>query len=93
VKVRQEAETLLRQTDAAVTFLRPWYVLGPGRWWPAAMLPAYKILERIPATREGAERFGLVTVRQMLAALVEAVEKPPASVRILDVPAIRAARL
>lgn len=93
VKVRQEAETLLRQTDATVTFLRPWYVLGPGRWWPAALLPLYKILERIPATRKGAERFGLVTVSQILAALVQAAEKPPASVRILDVPAIRAARL
>ncbi|MDQ3000260.1 MAG: NAD(P)H-binding protein [Fibrobacterota bacterium] len=92
VKIRQEAETLLRQTNATVTFLRPWYVLGPGRWWPAALLPVYKVLERIPATREGAERFGLVTVRQILAALVQAAEKPPASVRILDVPAIRAAR-
>jgi hypothetical protein len=93
VKVRQEAETLLRQSDAAVSFLRPWYVLGPGHRWPALLLPIYAALERVPATREGALRFGLVTVGQMLAALVQAVEKSPAMVQILDVPAIRQARL
>jgi hypothetical protein len=38
---------------------------------------------------------GLVTLAQMVAALVQAVEDPPATgtVRIVDVPAIRAARL
>jgi uncharacterized protein YbjT (DUF2867 family) len=93
VQVRQEAETLLRQSDAAVSFLRPWYVLGPGHRWPTLLRPLYSALERVPATREGALRFGLVTVDQMLAALVQAVEKPPAMVQILDVPAIRQARL
>jgi hypothetical protein len=92
VRVRREAETLLRQSDAAVSFL-PWYVLGPGHRWPMALKPIYAVLERIPATREGALRFGLVTVDQMLAALVQAVEMPPAMVQILDVPAIRRARL
>jgi uncharacterized protein YbjT (DUF2867 family) len=91
--VRQEAETLLRQTDTAVTFIRPWYVIGPGHRWPVVLTPLYRILERIPVTREGALRFGLVTVDQMLAAMVKAVEKPPATIQILDVTAIRQARL
>ncbi|MDB5050849.1 MAG: NAD-dependent epimerase/dehydratase [Fibrobacteres bacterium] len=93
VQVRQEAETLLRQTDTPVTFIRPWYVIGPGHRWPLLLTPIYRILERIPATREGALRFGLVTVDQMLAAMVKTIEKPPASIQILDVPAIRLARL
>ncbi|MDB5105208.1 MAG: uncharacterized protein JWP91_2897 [Fibrobacteres bacterium] len=93
VQVRQEAETLLRQKDVPVTFLRPWYVVGPGHWWPLAIVPLYKTLESLPATRESALRLGLVSLNQMLAALVSAAEKPPASVRILDVPAIRACRL
>jgi hypothetical protein len=70
--------------------VRPWYVLGPGHRWPAALVPLYAILERLPATREGARRLGLVTRSQLTAALVHAVEHAPAAVRVLDVPAIRA---
>jgi uncharacterized protein YbjT (DUF2867 family) len=43
------------------------------------------------ARRAGARRLGLVTLRQMTAALVLAVENPPRSVRIATVPEIRAA--
>jgi uncharacterized protein YbjT (DUF2867 family) len=92
VDVRIEGEALLRATGIPCTFLRPWYVLGPGHRWPYALLPVYKLLERIPSTRAGALRLGLVTLDQMLAALLGAVEgEPPAEPRILDVPAIRAA--
>ena len=47
----------------------------------------------LAATREGARRLGLVTVEQMVAALVASVEQEPDGVRVVDVPAIRAARL
>ncbi len=40
-------------------------------------------------TRETARRLGLVTLAQMVDALVWAVEHPPEGVRIVDVPAIR----
>jgi hypothetical protein len=75
--------------------LRPWYVLGPDHWWPIALKPIYWLAERLPATREVAQRMGLVTLAQMVAALVQAVEHPPATgtVRIVDVPEIRAVRL
>ena len=47
------------------------------------------------AERDTARRMGLVTLSQMVAALVRAVEQPPASgtVRVVDVPMILAARL
>ena len=46
------------------------------------------------SSRESAERLGLVTRGAMVAALVRAVEAPPADgVRIVDVPAIRFAVL
>jgi uncharacterized protein YbjT (DUF2867 family) len=73
------------------TFLRPWYVLGPGHRWPYALLPFYALLERLPATRDTARRLGLVTLRQMIAALVRAVESSPEGVRIFDVEEIRRA--
>ena len=41
--------------------------------------------------REGAKRLGLVKLRQMLAALVHAVENPASGIRIIEVPQIRRA--
>jgi len=48
----------------------------------------------VPGWREGARRLGLVTLGQMIAALVHAVEKPPRTgeVCVVDVTGIRAAR-
>jgi uncharacterized protein YbjT (DUF2867 family) len=90
IQVRSECERFLGQLRLTRTILRPWYVLGPGHRWPLMLQPLYALLESIPSTREGARRLGLVTLEQMTAALLWAVENPPAETRILDVPAIRA---
>ena len=89
VAVRAECENLIQQKRLNATILRPWYVLGPGHRWPYALLPMYWILGKLPVTRDGARRLGLVTLAQMVAALVNAIENPCQGVRILDVPAIR----
>jgi len=90
VAVRQEGEALIRSSGIRATILRPWYILGPGHWWPYTLLPVYALLRSIPETRAGAERLGLVTRGAMIATLVRAVEEPPAErVRILSVPDIR----
>ena len=89
LEVRAEAEAALRASGLNATILRPWYVLGPGHWWPYALVPAYWLAERLPATRETAQRLGLVTVGQMVAALVTAVEAPASGVRIVGVQAMR----
>ena len=88
---RAQAERLLRQSGLRHTIVRPWYVLGPGHRWPYALLPVYWILEHVPATREGARRLGLVTLDQMAAALVHAIEYPPHTSRVMGVPEIRSA--
>lgn len=90
VEVRREAEARIRASGIAATILRPWYVLGPGHRWPYLLMPLYAIAERIPAQREQALRLGLVPLRQMVLALVAAVEQGPQGVRVLDVPAILA---
>lgn len=89
VEVRTECEAIIRESGLNSTILRPWYVLGPGHRWPYALLPVYWLMERIPATREGALRLGLVTLPQMLTALVTAVEAPCHGTRVMDVQAIR----
>ena len=80
---------MIGASGLAATILRPLYVLGPGHRWPIVFVPAYWILEKLPQTRASAQRLGLVTLKQMLAALVHAVENPPAAIRILEVPEIR----
>ena len=66
---------------------------GRGHRWPMVLLPFYKLAEWFPATRESAERLGLVTIDEMINALVKAVESPPdpGRIHIVDVPAIRRA--
>ena len=46
-------------------------------------------MERVPSKRDTARRLGLVTLPQMLRALVHAVETPAAGVRVWEVPRIR----
>ncbi|MGH9557150.1 MAG: SDR family oxidoreductase [Terriglobales bacterium] len=91
IEVRTEGERLLRDSGMNATFLRPWYVLGPGHYWPYLLVPSYFFFELLPPTRARAQRLGLVTLEQMLNALVAAVENPPVGVRIMDVPQIRSA--
>ncbi len=93
IEVRSQCEAMIRQSGMNATILRPWYVLGPGHRWPYFLLPAYKLMELLPSTREGAKRLGLVTLEQMVRALLEAVEAPAEGVRIVEVPQIRAASL
>ncbi len=93
IAVRTRCEEAIRAAALNATILRPWYVLGPGHHWPRILIPMYWLAERIPSMREGARRLGLVTIDQMVAALVRAVENPVSGIEIVDVPRIREARL
>jgi uncharacterized protein YbjT (DUF2867 family) len=107
VSVRTEGEAMILERRLNATILRPWYVLGPRHQWPYLLLPVYKVMELLPFTRQGAQRLGLVTLEEMVLALVQAVEKPPQisdaksagntgpphpQIRIMEVPEIRSAR-
>lgn len=89
IAVRAEVESAIVDAGLNATVLRPWYVLGPGHWWAYSLVPAYKCAERIPSLADGAQRLGLVTLAQMVGALVHAVEEPTHGVRVISVPEIR----
>jgi uncharacterized protein YbjT (DUF2867 family) len=93
ITVRAECEQMLHDQQLNATILRPWYVLGPGHRWPYALLPFYKLCEWLPFTRASAFRLGLVTLEQLVLALVEAVESPVQGTRLVAVPEIRSAGL
>ncbi len=89
IAVRQVAESRIRASGIPATILRPWYVLGPGRHWPGILAPIYALCELLPATRNAAGRLGMVTLEQMVRALVQATERAPCGARIIEVPGIR----
>jgi uncharacterized protein YbjT (DUF2867 family) len=91
IAARTVCEDQLQRSGMNATILRPWYVLGPGHRWPYFLIPFYWIAERIPSIRESALRLRLVTIDQMLKALANAVDQPVQGIRIMEVPAIRAA--
>ena len=89
VQVRTECEALIRASGMNATFVRPWYVLGPGHRWPYLLKPMYWLFEKIPATSATAKRLGLVTLEQMITALTWSIENPASGVRVLEVEEIR----
>jgi nucleoside-diphosphate-sugar epimerase len=89
VQVRADVEARLRASGLNATILRPWYVLGPGRWWPLLFKPVYWILKTQAATRNDALRLELITAKQMVHALLTAVENPPSGVDVIEVPEMR----
>jgi uncharacterized protein YbjT (DUF2867 family) len=90
IAARTAGESAIARAGLTATILRPWYVLGPGHWWPVVLVPAYALFEVVPSTRAGARRLGLVTIAQMVRALVSAVEHPPTGrIRVVEVPEIR----
>ena len=93
IAVRAECEKMIVDRQLNSTIVRPWYVLGPGHRWPYLLLPFYKLCEWLPSTRAGALRLGLVTLDQLILALVEAVESPVHGMRVVGVPEIRSAGL
>jgi uncharacterized protein YbjT (DUF2867 family) len=92
-EVRKEGEEYCIKKKLHCTFIRPWYVLGPGHWWPVLILPFYGIAELVPSWRNKARAMALVTIKQMLSALVNTAETEPLPVRILEIKDIRKANL
>jgi uncharacterized protein YbjT (DUF2867 family) len=84
IGARMEAEEAIRAAGLDATIVRPWYVIGPGRQWPLLLGPVFRLLP---------ERLGLVRVEEMVATLVDAVERPARGVRVVEVPEIRRAPL
>ncbi len=87
--VRAEGEAMVIASGIPATFVRPWYVLGPGRSWPRMLQPFYAMARLFPPTRDGANRLALVTLEQMTQTLAWAVENPPTELQIFEPPQIK----
>ena len=56
IAVRSECEAAIEKAGLIATILRPWYILGPGHWWPMALLPVYSRV--MPRPDWASSRFG-----------------------------------
>jgi len=88
-EVRSEGEHMLLDSGLATSFIRPWYVLGPGHWWPVLLKPFYWMAKLIPSKREAAAQLDTVTIKQMIHTLVHAVKNQPMGNTIYDVQKIK----
>jgi uncharacterized protein YbjT (DUF2867 family) len=88
-EVRKEGEKYCLSKTFNCTFIRPWYVLGPGHWWPVTLLPFYGLAEIVPAWRKKARAMALVTINQILNTLMNVTENEPLPLRILEIKDIR----
>lgn len=91
IAVRTEGERLLRESGMAATFVRPWYVLGPGHWWPYAVLPLYWIWGLFPAHRHTAARLLPVKLADVVRAIANAVDRGADGIKVIEAPEIRGA--
>ncbi len=87
--VRAEGEAYCKNKGLNCTFIRPWYVLGPGHYWPVILLPFYGIAELVPSWRAQARNKALVTIGQILNVFISAVEADPQPVRLVEIKNIR----
>jgi len=87
---RAQAEQVIRDSGIRAAFIRPWYIVGPGHYWPLVLQPLFRLMEYIPVTAEKAKALALVSLRKMLLALQQAVNNPPnGPLRIIEIPEIR----
>lgn len=89
IEVRKQGEELVRQSGMSATIFRPWYILGPGHYWPYVLIPFYKIMELIPQTRRSARRLGLVNIKNMINSILYAVENPARGIRVITTEKIK----
>jgi len=87
--VRKEGEEYCLNKNLNCTFIRPWYVLGPGHWWPVLLLPFYGVAYLVPSWKEKVRGIGLVTINQMISALTKIIETKPVPHRIIEIKNIR----
>jgi len=87
--VRMEGEKVIYEKFSKATFIRPFYVLGPGHYWPLLLTPFFKILSLSKSGKRKADKLGLVWIGQMVNTLLWAVESPADAIRILEVKDIK----
>ncbi|MEO8514619.1 MAG: NAD(P)H-binding protein [Ignavibacteria bacterium] len=76
ISVRKQGEEMITRTGMNAVFIKPWYVLGKGHYWPYFILPIYWLFMIIPPFSKTAKRLYPVKLENVLNAIVYSVENP-----------------
>lgn len=87
--VRKEAEAYLLSKHLTCTFIRPWYVIGPGHFWPLVLLPFYGVAKFIPSLKKKTEGMAFITINQLLHTFMKAIDSPPQKLRVFEIKHIK----
>ena len=88
-EAKRKGEEYIKALHLPYVFIRPWYVLGPGRWWPYLLFPLFKLLQIIPATAKKAKALGFVSIQQMILSLKFIVSHPDDAPEIVEIDEIK----
>ncbi|CAN5551061.1 hypothetical protein BH10BAC5_BH10BAC5_09440 [soil metagenome] len=89
VDVRIEGERIIKESGMNAYIIRPWYVIGPGHYWPLIFKPVYFIAELIPGLKDKAVDLGLIKLSKVVNALVYAAENPRTGIRLITMKQLR----
>lgn len=89
INVRKSGEKLLTETGMNCVFIKPWYVLGPGHYWPHLILPVYWVFMLIPPFSKTAKRLYPVRLKNVLNAITSSIEKDVKGITSLSTEELR----
>jgi uncharacterized protein YbjT (DUF2867 family) len=87
--VRAAGEALLKQSGFGASIIRPWYVLGPGHWWPVLLKPFFWLASLIPSWATKTKHFDTVTIEQMINILMVAIKNTADGIKHYEIEDIR----
>jgi uncharacterized protein YbjT (DUF2867 family) len=82
---KKATEKILQESDINLTFIRPWYVLGPNRTWPKMFDGLYQLAERFPNALAKIRKFRLTSIDQMMKTLLKAVDSRPIKLKVYEI--------
>lgn len=86
---KAKGEALLIESKIPGVVVRPWYVIGPGHWWPLLLKPFYWLARFSGKYREAAKKLDTVTIGQMLNTLTHAISLETGIIRYFEVEDIK----
>ena len=88
-EVRKEGESYLLSKHLVCTFIRPWYVVGPGHLWPVFLLPFFRLGKMVSSQKKKIDERSFISIKQMIHTLIKAIDSPPQKLRVFEVKHIK----
>lgn len=76
ISIRKSGEKIISGSGMNAVFIKPWYVLGPGHYWPYLILPLYWLFMIIPGFSKTAKNLYPVKLSNVLNAILHFAENP-----------------